>query len=111
MYTDLKTKTTENHYSNMYLCVFKLHVFVYVLPFKEGKCYNIRRKMLTVSFSLGKNDSWCSSSLPLQSALNSWQAVYPKQQAGNNVLFGTDHLTELAATETDEKRKSYIITA
>lgn len=45
------------------------------------------------------------SGLPLLNALNSWQAVYPRQQEGNNGLFGDDHLTESAATETDKRGK------
>lgn len=46
--------------------------------------------------------------LPLLSALNSWQAVSPRQQEGNNDLFGDAHLTELAATET-YKRKNRML--
>lgn len=49
-----------------------------------------------------------SSGLPLLNVLNSWQAVYPRQQEGSNGLFGDDHLTESAATETDKGGKGVL---
>ena len=42
--------------------------------------------------------------LPQESELNSGMAAYPMQQEDNNVLFEDDHLTELAATETNEEK-------